>query len=229
MSDEAAFLRAIQANPTDTTAKLVYADWLDEHGEPERAEYLRLLASEVPDEVRKHELESRVGGSWRSWLNIPMPDWNEATFYALGRLETVLDYHEWDSNWLGQPGYNFAAHLERRTATVIEEHFRAWVGSQWHPVRIESIGNWDSELTGVFRKWFFGDANGQIPEPNSPWAASREADRLRWALDSVRDVLRPLRGYRAHITHNRWYAADWDQIVLEAADRVLFLHFSGDD
>ena len=40
MSDEAAFLRAIQANPTDTTAK-PGADRLDEHGEPERAKLLR--------------------------------------------------------------------------------------------------------------------------------------------------------------------------------------------
>src|SRR5438046_319198 len=41
MSEESAFLRAIQANPTDTTAKLVYADWLDEHGESEKAQYVR--------------------------------------------------------------------------------------------------------------------------------------------------------------------------------------------
>jgi uncharacterized protein (TIGR02996 family) len=44
MSDEAAFLAALKANPADDTARLVYADWLDEHDEPRKAEYLRLAA-----------------------------------------------------------------------------------------------------------------------------------------------------------------------------------------
>ena len=44
MSDEAAFLEVLKANPADDTARLVYADWLDEHDEPAKAEYLRLVA-----------------------------------------------------------------------------------------------------------------------------------------------------------------------------------------
>lgn len=43
MSDEAAFLEVLKANPADDTARLVYADWLDEHNEPQKAEYLRLV------------------------------------------------------------------------------------------------------------------------------------------------------------------------------------------
>lgn len=42
MSDEAALLRAIHAHPDDDTPRLVYADWLDDHGQPERAEFIRL-------------------------------------------------------------------------------------------------------------------------------------------------------------------------------------------
>jgi uncharacterized protein (TIGR02996 family) len=41
MSEEAAFLAALKANPADDTTRLVYADWLDEHGAPAKAEYLR--------------------------------------------------------------------------------------------------------------------------------------------------------------------------------------------
>lgn len=44
MSEEAAFLSALKANPADDTARLVYADWLDEHDQPQKAEYLRLVA-----------------------------------------------------------------------------------------------------------------------------------------------------------------------------------------
>lgn len=41
MSDEAAFLAAIQASPADAILPLVYADWLQERGDP-RAEFVRL-------------------------------------------------------------------------------------------------------------------------------------------------------------------------------------------
>src|SRR5437763_2940721 len=45
MSDEAALLAAIRANPDEDTPRLVYADWLDEQGgasNTDRAEYIRL-------------------------------------------------------------------------------------------------------------------------------------------------------------------------------------------
>jgi uncharacterized protein (TIGR02996 family) len=42
MTDEHALLAAIGANPDDDTVRLVYADWLDEHDRPERAEFIRL-------------------------------------------------------------------------------------------------------------------------------------------------------------------------------------------
>ena len=54
MTDEAAFLAAVRAAPDDDLPRLVYADWLDEHGEADRAEFIRVqcelagLACEVP-------------------------------------------------------------------------------------------------------------------------------------------------------------------------------------
>lgn len=39
--DDIAFQRAILANPSDTTLKLVYADWLQDRADP-RAEFVRL-------------------------------------------------------------------------------------------------------------------------------------------------------------------------------------------
>ena len=41
-SDEQALLAAVCAAPDDDLPRLVYADWLDEHGEPERAEFIRI-------------------------------------------------------------------------------------------------------------------------------------------------------------------------------------------
>lgn len=42
MDDRAALLRAICLDPADDTVRLVYADYLDEHGEPEYAEFIRV-------------------------------------------------------------------------------------------------------------------------------------------------------------------------------------------
>jgi uncharacterized protein (TIGR02996 family) len=42
MNREAAFLEAIRAAPHDDGLRLVYADWLEEHGQSDKAEFLRL-------------------------------------------------------------------------------------------------------------------------------------------------------------------------------------------
>jgi uncharacterized protein (TIGR02996 family) len=41
MSDETALLRAIAAHPDEDTPRLAYADWLDEHGDANRAAFIR--------------------------------------------------------------------------------------------------------------------------------------------------------------------------------------------
>lgn len=41
-TDRAAHLAAIRAAPDDDAPRLVYADWLDEHGQPDRAELIRV-------------------------------------------------------------------------------------------------------------------------------------------------------------------------------------------
>jgi uncharacterized protein (TIGR02996 family) len=40
--DYAALLRAVLADPADDVPRLILADWLDEHREPERAEFIRV-------------------------------------------------------------------------------------------------------------------------------------------------------------------------------------------
>jgi uncharacterized protein (TIGR02996 family) len=55
------FLRAIIDRPEDDAVRLIYADWLEEHAQPERAEFIRVqcaLARGVPG-LRRTELENR--------------------------------------------------------------------------------------------------------------------------------------------------------------------------
>ena len=69
------FLRAICANPEDDTARLVYADWLDENGAPERAEFVRLQVALAPyprlynaDHFRAEALLRDHQAAWRAEL-----------------------------------------------------------------------------------------------------------------------------------------------------------------
>lgn len=68
MTDHDALLAAIIANPDDDTVRLVYADWLDENGQGERAEFIRVqVALSTPtlgadgtgDSQKRHELVRR--------------------------------------------------------------------------------------------------------------------------------------------------------------------------
>lgn len=60
MSDAAALLAAIRAAPDDDAPRLIYADWLEEHGQPERAEFIRVqceLARNDSPTLRQREAE----------------------------------------------------------------------------------------------------------------------------------------------------------------------------
>jgi uncharacterized protein (TIGR02996 family) len=60
MNEERAFLAAILERPDDDARKLVYADWLEERGDP-RGEYLRLMMKVrqervvTPEQQRRHQ------------------------------------------------------------------------------------------------------------------------------------------------------------------------------
>ena len=56
MTDETGLIGGIFADPDDWTPRLIYADWLEEHGDP-AAEVIRLL----------HELTSRIDPPHRSF------------------------------------------------------------------------------------------------------------------------------------------------------------------
>ena len=57
----AAFLQAILDVPDDDAPRLIYADWLDDHGQSDRAEFIRIqCALAVPaDRARQREYEMR--------------------------------------------------------------------------------------------------------------------------------------------------------------------------
>jgi len=63
MISERTFLLTILEQPEEPAARLVYADWLDEHGETARAEFIRLQCA-GQNEVRQRELLNEHGSTW---------------------------------------------------------------------------------------------------------------------------------------------------------------------
>jgi uncharacterized protein (TIGR02996 family) len=77
MTDERAFMTAILERPDDDATKLVYADWLEEQGDP-RGEYLRLMLKVrqervvAPAQRQRHqdlsaELAALYTQEWQAW------------------------------------------------------------------------------------------------------------------------------------------------------------------
>jgi uncharacterized protein (TIGR02996 family) len=70
MSDRTALLAAICANPDDDSARLIYADWLDEHGESKRADFIRAKVEQHRAESAETEANAvfqyldRIGNDW---------------------------------------------------------------------------------------------------------------------------------------------------------------------
>src|SRR5262249_3928589 len=75
MTRDEAFLQAILEDPEDDTPRLVYADWLEENGQPERGEFIRIQIELEPmaeDDPRRPDLQKRGQGllnaHGRAWL-----------------------------------------------------------------------------------------------------------------------------------------------------------------
>jgi len=72
MTDGAALYRSILVNPADDTPRLVYADWLEENGRAEEAEFIRVecrLHADVPDDTDLIDRQEEL----RLWLRTHMP------------------------------------------------------------------------------------------------------------------------------------------------------------
>jgi uncharacterized protein (TIGR02996 family) len=63
MNEEEGFLKAIRDNPEDEVARSVYADWLEERGDP-RAEYLRLEIQLRRTLARLKKLREQLDPTW---------------------------------------------------------------------------------------------------------------------------------------------------------------------
>jgi uncharacterized protein (TIGR02996 family) len=90
------FLRQVIAEPDDDAPRLVYADWLEEHGgDPARAEFIRaeIEMAKLPDDhPRWQDMRDRAGKLWlengERWYGELLP-LAENVGTARGFLESV--------------------------------------------------------------------------------------------------------------------------------------------
>jgi sulfatase modifying factor 1 len=79
MNDESAFLQAMQEHPEDTALRLVFADWLEERGDP-RGELIRLLHTLTQSvKVRgRNKLEDRLRSLLAAGVQPVGPFWTNS-------------------------------------------------------------------------------------------------------------------------------------------------------
>src|SRR5262245_14998409 len=103
MTQDEAFLRAIVEEPDDDTHRLVYADWLEEHGKADRAEFIRVqceLARLRHGDARRAELESRE----QALLAAHQEEWTE----MLPRAVTSHAFERGFLSWVEMPAGGFS-------------------------------------------------------------------------------------------------------------------------
>jgi uncharacterized protein (TIGR02996 family) len=159
MSDEAALLAAILAHPDEDTPRLMYADWLDEHGQHDRAEFIRIQCDPNSDEAaedRAMELEERSRGRWLvGLLQVPGVHWEfRRGFpeYLDADADLFLDRYEAfvRARWL-----RFLSIHHVRNHHVRDLCNRLWnprwveLELQEHPEAIDDVFDYDATDTAV--------------------------------------------------------------------------------
>jgi uncharacterized protein (TIGR02996 family) len=131
MTEEETFLAAILAQPDDDTVRLVYADWLTEHGDADRGEFIRVeveLARTPPDSIGAERRRS----------------------YLFGRRAELLKRHR--AAWLAPfAPYARESSFERGfvqalevSASVFAEHAGRWAAlTPLTRVKITTCREWD--------------------------------------------------------------------------------------
>jgi uncharacterized protein (TIGR02996 family) len=178
MTDEAAFLAAIRAAPADLAPRLVYADWLDERGDP-RGELIRIeeqmralpaFADRFWElKPRRNELRQRAD-----------PDWLAAFGYGT-EYRPVFD-HGVPDDWTGRWRL-IRESVERRHGIPMGD-----VGGRAEEVRAAE-GRLGLTLPPSVREWvaFAHDVGlegtGAPAAIDRPWRVFPEPYRLDFAVD----------------------------------------------
>lgn len=239
MDEELAFIKAIQSNSEDFTAKLVYADWLDERGRHEKAEWLRLFVD--PGKRNYGSVEAQrftdlqYGILPRSWIDLILGAtqiWDHVTSVTLAHLEATLNTYASLNDHRSDISYSFTTGLIRKHE-AIEVLASRLVETKFHPVILTPMTDWLAETRSLLDRWLFAEIrDARIVHPHHrlaialPEGRTQHTDRV---LKLIQGAIAPVAGWNMNVTANGYYWIDGNEILLEGNDRVLYLGFQLDD
>lgn len=223
MTERDALLAAILSSPVDDTPRLIYADWLEERGEVERAEFIRVQVKlSVPtghcyaecrqrlygcpychrdDELRRREREL-----WHQ-----LPTWKEFVPWALG-IATETDATQFTIYPNGAP--SFLAIVSRGFIVSVTLDWQTWLRHHerlfWSPRQTVECPDLDGSVSA---KCSTCDGTGRIPRPFVPTAQPIETVRLTSAA-------RILSRTAGSVNWDNSIRPEHDQIALFGEDRV---------
>jgi uncharacterized protein (TIGR02996 family) len=189
-AEDRTFIRAILANPAELTAWLVYADWLDEHGNTTHAEFLRLMARHAGPgnsdldwyaaEEQLQELRAGLDPNWVAVFDRP----------GIENCDTAFKFRcpkRWENlKVLNEPAVRYCAFCEKKvyychTLEEAKTHARqdhcvaVRLGVVRHPGdlkppsdRAEEIGEYVGEDDGI-DMGMLAPFDDPPPEPPRPW------------------------------------------------------------
>ncbi len=166
-SDHDALLRAICENPREDTPRLVYADWLEENGQPERAAFIRTdIAMSLRDEWDAERVQ------WEAGLTpevLPRKPWFAA---AYPNPDPKASY-SWHGPILIRRGFRWVAKIWHRTPPMFSTEapdlfarhpIESLLFFDHHPDFARLITEpWFPRLTGL--GWTDGRCAGRILRP----------------------------------------------------------------
>ncbi|MBO0700780.1 MAG: TIGR02996 domain-containing protein [Zavarzinella sp.] len=119
MSDADAFLEAIHAAPDDDAPRLVFADWLDEHGQSDRAEFIRVQIEMRRERERNERITPRLDELFLREKELFHRPWAETGRRVGARV--LGAYTRGFPNWLALSAREFVAQ---------GSDINAWTGPQ---------------------------------------------------------------------------------------------------
>ena len=154
MNDGDALLAAIIANPDDDTPRLVYADWLDENGQPERAEFIRIQCAPGKAETgwsRSRELEASSRARWLAGLpkfpnqwEVGRRDWEFRRGFPEYLTAPISDFLE---RWEEAECVPWLRALSLRH--IDSERLQEFANRRWHPRWVELVIEGPWSIRGV--------------------------------------------------------------------------------
>ncbi len=225
---EAAFLAAIAAEPDDDLPRQVFADWLEENGQPERAELIRLSCRLDPhrdrfdddaiNALRQRIEELRRGDEaaedeWRKSIHEPLGGWGVTVEWRRGFVDSLALPVQWFVSFGDQLRQRYPT-LRRLVLFRLNGWGERLAGCEWlRGIREVELACWysDADAAAVACSCHLRDVERLVL-----WSGGGLEQARRFASGTAWPKLREL-----HLVAGPDPEAEWLQVVNEAASRPL--------